>query len=83
MHTFESPKSFYSAVDADPTLLGRLEFIVTDFHFAEGVAENGLGFGKRMKEVFDKPILLSSNADFRDEEVQGCVDLVKIGRAHV
>jgi signal transduction histidine kinase/DNA-binding response OmpR family regulator len=76
VHTFESPDAFRRAQSADENFLSRLYLVVTDFYFAQGVADTGLSFGQELKKVFAKPVLLSSDGEFNTADLVGYVDTV-------
>jgi hypothetical protein len=77
--TFDDPARFWEHVHSDPTFLEALSCVVTDQHFAEGSASNGLEFAAALKAAgFSKPIFLSSNSDSHtlSPELKSCIDKV-------
>jgi hypothetical protein len=77
--TFDDPARFWEHVHSDPTFLEALSCVVTDQHFAESSASNGLEFAAALKAAgFNKPILLSSNSDLHtlSPDLTGCIDKV-------
>ena len=76
VHTFESPAAFRAAQNGDSGFLSRISVVVTDFYFAQGVTETGFSFGQELKKIFAKPVLLSSDGEFKLSDLAGCVDRV-------
>jgi CheY-like chemotaxis protein len=61
--TFASPDEFWKAVEKAPELLAGLTCVVTDYHFDNCAADDGVSFAEAMRQRAPRvPILLSSNA---------------------
>jgi signal transduction histidine kinase/DNA-binding NarL/FixJ family response regulator len=76
LHIFLGPKEFWSFESSNPGFLERILFVMTDFHFAEGVSEDGASFAQDLRKKFGKPIVLCSDGDFEDEESSRHFDFV-------
>jgi len=76
---FDSPEGFWKEVDRNPSLLGDLDCIVTDYHFDEGTKENGMTFAGAVRAKLPKGkqvlILISTdgiiNLDPLDKTIDG------------
>lgn len=62
--TFNDPAYFWQRAQAESGFLDKLVCVVTDYHFAEGSAINGMEFAAELRAAgFRRPIFLSSNTD--------------------
>ncbi|MBF0364515.1 MAG: response regulator [Oligoflexia bacterium] len=74
---FESPAHFWDHANAHSDFFQNLSGLVTDYHFAEGVDENGFDFAVTIKEKNPfLPIALASNETFSKDsfEKAGIID---------
>ena len=76
VHTFESPDAFRRRLASDDGFLSRLNCVITDFYFDEGVLENGLMLADELRPQMTQPIFLCSDGEFSQDMVQGRVDKV-------
>jgi CheY-like chemotaxis protein len=67
MQEFRSSGEFFKKIDQDPSLLDRLDFVLSDYYFAPGDPHNGESLAKALRSKgYRKPILLVSSGDFLD-----------------
>ncbi len=75
VHTMASPQVLRTRLEAEPSFLARLAYVVTDMHF--GSTENGLDVGRLVKPARpDLPVLLSSDGVFAVGDLAGAADRV-------
>jgi len=72
VHAFSSPVEFWKQADSEKDFLERLDCVLTDYYFEEGMsaaAENGGDFAMAVKQRSNVPVLLSSDAVFAGNDV--------------
>ena len=76
LHQFKSPEAFNKHLEEDKTFLNKVSVVVTDYYFDDSFA-TGLDVGRTVKSLQPKiPVLLSSNGDFKHEQLKGFIDRV-------
>jgi hypothetical protein len=66
---YDGARSFWSAVEKDPELLGSWKLIIVDYYF-DGEDDTGASVAERLKGRVSCPIVLCSNGQFPDDEMK-------------
>ena len=69
VHTFACPRDFREHMAQNSDFLNRLALIIIDFTFDNEPGENGITFAQSLKPIFNKPMLLCSESEFKDAEI--------------
>jgi signal transduction histidine kinase/DNA-binding NarL/FixJ family response regulator len=76
LYTMSSFEELTARIEADPSFLFSLNYVVTDMHL-DGSYGDGLDVGRLIKKVRpDLPVLMSSNDIFKAQELVGAIDRV-------
>ncbi len=69
VHTFACPRDFREHVAQNSDFLNRLALIIIDFTFDNEPGENGITFAQSLKPIFNKPMILCSESEFKDADI--------------